>query len=266
MSGQALHDWEVTTVASSFAKAAKGYDSAARLQRMVGQMLYDKLEHDFSVDQFALDIGAGTGFCTELLSRLSNNVIALDIAPAMLVQARHRLAAKASYVTADTTSIALQTNAVDIVFANLVLQWCVDFTAALHEIKRVVKVGGQVVFSILGPQTLCELRAAWQLVDDYRHINDFIDCHYLEHKLQQAGLTGSIETQVIQLEYNSPMHLMREIKTLGAVNMSNNRLRGLTGKQRLLQVCEAYNRLMTESSTHATWEVILCHLKVSDQG
>lgn len=264
MKAQAIQDWEVNTVATSFAKAAKRYDTAARLQRTVGLMLIETLDDHLTDTQSVLDIGAGTGFCTELLENSGANVIAVDIAPAMLIQARQRLGTKASYITADMQSIALQDNSVDIIFANLVLQWCVDLSAVFAEFKRVLKTDGHIVFSTLGPQTLWELRAAWQQVDQYRHVNDFITITNLQSQFQQTGLSGRLETHNIQLEYSSPMQLMQEIKTLGAVNMSHSRQRGLTGKKRIKRVCEEYNVLMgNKTTTYATWEIVLGQLRLA---
>jgi malonyl-CoA O-methyltransferase len=263
LKAQAIQDWEVNAVATSFAKAAKQYDTAARLQRTVGSMLFETLGDQLTGTQSVLDIGAGTGFCTELLASSGANVIAVDIAPAMLIQAWQRLGTKASYMAADTQSIALQNNTVDIIFANLVLQWCVDLSAVFAEFKRVLKTDGHIVFSTLGPQTLWELRTAWQQVDQYRHVNDFMNTRDLESQFQQIGLSGSLEKHNIQLEYSSPMQLMQEIKTLGAVNMSPSRQRGLMGKKRLQRVCDEYNALMGKAETRATWEIVLGQLKIA---
>ncbi|HFD12317.1 MAG TPA: malonyl-[acyl-carrier protein] O-methyltransferase BioC [Crenotrichaceae bacterium] len=257
MNIQAIPDWQVNKVAASFTRAATRYDKAARLQRTTGSMLFEKLGNDLKSGQSILDIGAGTGFCTQRLASSGAQVIALDIAPSMLVQARLRVGAGASYIRADTQSIALQANTVDLIFANLALQWCVDLGAVFREFRRVLDDAGQILFSAPGPDTLCELRKAWQEVDQYRHVNDFFDSDYLQQQLENAGFGGNIETRVIQLEYSSPMQLMQEIKTIGAVNMSAQRLRGLTGKQRLQRVCEEYDRLMEYSITKATWEIMI---------
>ena len=146
-----LQEWETNAVATSFSKAAIHYDTAARLQREVGTMLFDKLTHCLTANQNVLDIGAGTGYCTELLTGHGANIVALDITPAMLVQARHRLVGNADYLAADTQSLPIKDHSVDIVFTNLVLQWCVDLTTVFQEFKRILKNGGQIVFSTLGP-------------------------------------------------------------------------------------------------------------------
>jgi malonyl-CoA O-methyltransferase len=256
-----LQDWEAGAVATSFSNAAVRYDSVARLQRQVGSMLFNTLDNTLPDAQCVLDVGAGTGFCTELLANHNANVIAVDIAPAMLVQAQQRLGDKVDYVASNVQSLALQDGSVDLVFANLVLQWCVDLALVFREFKRVLKSDGRIVFSTLGPQTLWELRSAWQQVDGYRHVNDFIDVDTIQLQLKQAGLIGNLETHDIQMKYPTAIQLMRELKTLGAVNIRQSRRRGLTGKKRFQQVCDEYSKIMGGAEIHASWEVILGRIR-----
>ncbi len=65
----------------------------------------------------------------------------------------------------------------DLVFSNLAMQWCDDVGSVLSEFRRVLKPGGLLVFTTFGPDTLKELRASWQSVDDAVHVNAFIDIH-----------------------------------------------------------------------------------------
>jgi malonyl-CoA O-methyltransferase len=51
------------------------------------------------------------------------------------------------------------------------------------------------------------------------------------------------------------MHLMRELKQLGARNLNQQRHPALTGKRRLQRVCNAYQQLMDGQSIHASYEV-----------
>jgi malonyl-CoA O-methyltransferase len=69
---------------------------------------------------------------------------------------------------------------------------------------------------------------------------------------------------MIQLEYTSAIQLMRELKTLGAVNINNCRQRGLTGKKALQQVCDEYSKLMSNQVTHATWHILFGELRLAE--
>jgi malonyl-CoA O-methyltransferase len=105
------------------------------------------------------------------------------------------------------------------------------------------------------------LRTAWQQVDKHRHVNDFIDVDTIQLQLKQAGLIGNLETHDIQMKYPTAIQLMRELKTLGAVNIRQSRRRGLTGKKRFQQVCDEYSKLMGGAEIHASWEVILGRIR-----
>jgi malonyl-CoA O-methyltransferase len=66
------------------------------------------------------------------------------------------------------------------------LQWLHDPLPALKEIHRVLEVGGMLMFSTLGPDTLKELRAALP-PSDAEHLHRFIDMHDLGDALVGAG-------------------------------------------------------------------------------
>ena len=57
--------------------------------------------------------------------------------------------------------LPLASASVDLVFSNLMLQWCQPPDAALAEVRRVLRPGGFLAFSTFGPATLQELRSAW---------------------------------------------------------------------------------------------------------
>ena len=78
---------------------------------------------------------------------------------------------------------------VDMVFSSLMLQWCNDPDEVFREMRRVLRPGGLLTFATLGPDTLCELRRAWQAADPgHAHVNRFIDMHDLGDALRAGGL------------------------------------------------------------------------------
>ena len=68
---------------------------------------------------------------------------------------------------------------------------------------------------------------------------------------------------MITLKYGSVIQLMRELKTIGAVNINHSRQRGLTGKYRMQKVCNEYSKLMDNQAIHATWDVFFGQLRVA---
>ena len=56
--------------------------------------------------------------------------------------------------------------------------------------------------------------------------------------------------------YPDALSLMRELKAIGAHNVTRGRARGLTGRRRLAAMVNAYETLRRDGTLPATWEVI----------
>jgi len=84
------------------------------------------------------------------------------------------------------------------------------------EICRVLRPGGLLLFSTLGPQTLEELRSAWRAVDTTPHVSEFVDLPQLSVAMGGAGLAEPVlDTDQVVRHYPDPLALMRELKGLG---------------------------------------------------
>jgi malonyl-CoA O-methyltransferase len=116
------------------------------------------------------------------------------------------------------------------------------------------------MFSTLGPDTLIELRRSWSAVDGFNHVNAFVDMHDIGDALLRARLTDPVmDAERITLTYQDVFGLMRDLKTLGAHNVSHGRARGLTGKGRLGAMKAAYEGFRRDGVLPATYEVVYGH-------
>lgn len=249
----------------AFERAASDYDKVALLQREVGRRLLERLELVRVTPALILDAGAGTGHGSTALARRYKEarVLALDIAHAMLVQARRHRAwfRKQRFVCGDIESLPLANRSVDMVFSNLSLQWCGDLDRVFEEFQRVLKAGGLLIFSTFGPDTLKELRASWAQVDGYNHVNAFLDMHDIGDALLRARFSGPVvDIEHFTLTYPSLGRLMRELKALGAHNVMAGRRTTLSGKGRFATLERAYERYRnSEGRLVATFEVVYGH-------
>lgn len=253
---------DLAGVRSSFDRASTEYEAAAVLQARVADELLGRLEL-FKLDPgIVLDIGAGTGRGTRELKRRYRRaaVIALDIAPGMLREAGRHLGLFRRFerVCGDAHRLPLADASVDLVVSSLMLQWCSDLDVVLGEIRRVLKPEGFFAFATLGPDTLMELRAAWAAVDDYSHVNIFLDMHDVGDALMRAGLMEPVlDVERMTLTYSDVLALMRDLKTIGAHNLTAGRPRGLTGRARLRGVEKAYEPVRRpDGRLPATYEVV----------
>ncbi|CAI2530239.1 malonyl-ACP O-methyltransferase BioC [Serratia plymuthica] len=224
-------------VASAFSRAASSYDSAAVLQRDVGERLLGMgAKHR---GEQLLDAGCGTGHFSRRWRELGKQVTALDLAPGMLAFARQQQAAD-HYLLGDIENVPLPAAAVDICFSSLVVQWCSDLPRALAELYRVTRPGGVILFSTLAEGSLAELGDAWQQVDGERHVNDFLSLAQIDAAC--AGYRHLLETERQTLNYPDVMALMRSLKGIGATHLHQGREAGLLSRRRLAALQAAYPR------------------------
>jgi malonyl-CoA O-methyltransferase len=246
---------------ASFERASGSYESAARLQVSVAAELLARLDDFHFAPRVVLDLGCGTGRVTRELKRRypRARVIALDIAPGMLREARrHQLLwRRFERVCGDALRLPLKDSSVELVFSSLMLQWCEPLERAFAEVRRVLKSSGFFVFSIFGPDTLKELRSAWAQTDAYTHVNHFPDVHVVGDALTRAGLVEPVlDVDRIELGYPDVLSLMRDLKAIGAHNVTAGRPRALAGRSRLARVQHAYESCRGGQGLPATYEVI----------
>jgi len=249
-------------VLQAFDRASASYDAAAALQERVRNELIDRLAEFKLAPRAILDLGAGTAHSSRALKRAHPRaiVVAADIAPGMLERARaqSRWLRRFERVRADAYSLPFRDACFDLVYSSLMLQWCDDLDTAFGEIARVLKPGGLLLFSTFGPGTLAELRDAWtESGAAGNHVNHFFDPQALGSALMQAGFAEPVlDVDRIVMRYPDVLSLMRELKAIGAHNVTAGRPRGLTGRQRLTAMTQAYETLRSEGALPATYEVI----------
>ena len=132
-----------------------------------------------------------------------------------------------------------------------------DLPRLFAEWARVLKPGGLVTFTSLGPDTLYELAQAWAAVDDLPHVHGFFDMHDLGDALLRSGLADPVhDVDHLRVTYPSVVALCRDLKACGAQNATRGRRRTLTSRRRWQDMVDAYPRNGLSDPIAATVELV----------
>ncbi|PIE82857.1 MAG: malonyl-[acyl-carrier protein] O-methyltransferase BioC [Candidatus Contendobacter odensis] len=246
-------------------RAAKHHDEAAFLHHEIGDRLLERLDVIRFIPEVIVDVGCATGITTAALMKRYRKaqVIATEHASAMIAMARRRVPWWRTLhgVVAEAGALPLAEASCDLIFSNLTLPWYPDLDSVFAEFRRVLKPGGVLLFSTLGPDTLKELRQSWSEVDSYNHVNAFFDMHDIGDALVRARLAEPvIDVERLTLTYTEIGGLMRDLAMAGARNVTMGRPRGLMGKGRMQAMRNAYDQFrQLDGLLPVTCEVVYGH-------
>ena len=113
------------------------------------------------------------------------------------------------------------------------------------------------MFSTVGSETLNELVKAWEQVDSYVHVNQFVDLSALESMVEETGFECTqCEREVRKMYYDNVLPLMQNLKDIGAHNVNTGQNKGLTSRSRIVNLEKAYHQFRDEDGRlPATWEI-----------
>ena len=248
------------------ARHAGAYDDAARVPREIADRLLEHLTPVRLVPRSVLDLGAATGDMRRGLIRRYPRARMLSLDPGLerlrlgLGPTWRRLLGPPALVCADDTALPLRTASVDMVCCNLALTWSGDLPRALGECRRVLRAGGLIMLSTLGPDTFKELRTAWSTVDRWTHTGAFPDMHDIGDALVAARFADVVvDAESLQAEFDDLDGLLHEARTAGPGNHALNRNPGMTTPRRLQRLRAAYGGEPGARVCRATLEVVYAH-------
>jgi len=250
-------------VRRAFDRASATFDANAAVHAEIRQRLLERLDVVRLQPKVVLDLGAGTGHAARALQDRYRGayVAAADISVGMLTQARRqqRFLKRFGRVACDAHALSFKSASVDLVFSNLMLQWCADPDRVFAELARVMKQGGLLTFTALGPDTLRELRAAWASPVNV-HVHRFIDMHDIGDALMRAGFAEPVmDTERLTITYRDLDTLLGELKGSGSTNLARGRARGLRSGARHQAARSNYEAARDRSVLPVTLEVVYGH-------
>jgi malonyl-CoA O-methyltransferase len=164
-------------------------------------------------------------------------------------------------VCADPSALPVRTGACGLVWSNLALAWSADPAATLREWHRVLEIGGLLMFSSYGPDTLKELRAAFAAADPAApHVHPFVDMHDLGDALVATGFADPVmDMEMLTVTYASVQAVVDDLRSTGRRNAHAARRRGLTGRRAWARMTDAYGALARDGRVPASFEIVYGH-------
>jgi len=112
------------------------------------------------------------------------------------------------------------------------------------EALRALRPGGRLLFCTFGPDTLQQLRQAWQQADDAPHVHSFLDMHLIGDQLLRCGFTDPIvDADWVSVQYPQDAALYADLRAEGFTNILAGRRKTLTGKARFRRYRKALDEL-----------------------
>lgn len=255
----------------SFDRAAARIDSVAVLPREIARRMDERLSLTRMPVHDVLDAGCGPGFGADLLRQRYAPVrlVELDLSEGMLSRksAAHkgflpwprRATNRRLAVCADLQQLPLAESSFDLVWSNLALHWMDDLERALAQIYQVLRPDSLLMFSLFGPDTLKELRAASD--GTMFQINRQLDMHDIGDALIRCGYADPVmDMEIVTLTYADVPALLRDLKAHGSVSLTRPTRKGLGGRARLQALLSRYEQFeRADKRLPATCEIIYGH-------
>lgn len=230
-------------IAREFGRASGTYEQASRLQQLMGSAMMSRLTRENVAPRSILDLGCGTGWFTRALHRRFPNarIVGVDLSPGMIEKARSSSPENIRWLTADAEFLPFSPGTFDLIFSNLMIQWCQRPEAVLAQCRGLLRKNGRLAVSTLLDGTLWELKQAWSVADPGQsHVNRFERPESWQLLVDDSLPGAELITETIQLPYDSPMALNRELKQLGAGFKGEGRRKSVTSPGRYKAMCSAY--------------------------
>ncbi len=228
-------------------RAVADYGDFAFLEEEVSGRLVERLEDIRRRFPLALELGARSGALGRLLraSGAVDLLVQSDLSPLWAAERSRQGPALAL----DEEMLPIANQSLDAIFGALSLHWVNDLPGALAQARRALKPDGLFLAALLGGETLVELRDALSEAEiDVTggispRVSPFADVRDAGGLLQRAGFAlPVVDADTLTVTYESPLHLMRDLRGMGETNVVLERRRVPMSRRLLQRAVEIYTQ------------------------
>lgn len=182
------------------------------------------------------------------------NIVTLDNTPALSPD-----------IIADEELLPIAPQSMDLILSPLNLHTTNDLPGVLSQIKAALKPDGLFIASLLGGETLYELREIMQRVEMEKtgglspRVAPFADMPQMGSLMQRAGFNlPVIDSEKITVTYDNVFKLFQDLRFMGEGNALIQRQKKFTTREFFARVSEEYEKSFSEDDGRiiATFEII----------
>jgi SAM-dependent methyltransferase len=168
-------------------------------------------------------------------------------------------------VVADTEVLPLAPASVELIVSALALHWSDDLPGVLAQVRAALKPDGLFLAALLGGDTLTELRQSLAEAEAEvtggasPRVAPFAELRTAGALLQRAGFAlPVIDSDRRIVRYDTALHLMRDLRAMGATNVLRDRDRRPLRRQVLIRAAAIYAERFSDADRRirATFDVI----------
>ncbi len=168
-------------------------------------------------------------------------------------------------IVGDPELLPLAPASVDLIVSALALHWTDDLPGTLAQVRAVLKPDGLFLAALFGGETLTELRQALAQAESEvtggasPRVSPFAELRTAGALLQRAGFAlPVIDADKRIVRYDTALHLMRDLRAMGATNVLVERDRRPLRRQVLIRAAAIYAERFADPDgrIRATFEVI----------
>lgn len=248
-------------VATNFDNKAEFYDRESQIQKVVAETLIADLPDGRDADKIEniLEVGCGTGYLTcQLFEKYKNkNICVSDISPSMTVRAQMN-GEDVAKANGHTTRWAVfdaedppknMEGTYDLIVANMVFQWLEDAEKGIERLSKLLKPGGCIMYSTLGPESFEEWKAVLRGLELPVGVLDF-------------DLPRDVYKEEFLIKsYEDARTFLHSIKDVGA-GQARRGYKPLSMVQ-MRDACDAFDH---KYDTSVTWHILYGEVKRKPQG
>jgi NADH dehydrogenase [ubiquinone] 1 alpha subcomplex assembly factor 5 len=246
-------------------RAAANFDEHNILNKETVAHLIERLEdikHDFKT---VLCYGpCGSELIQYLERRGSSLVICADMSELIL----GRTISQGKNIVFSQEILPFNNNSFDLIISNLSLHWINDLPGAMLQIKDALRPDGLFIATLLGGQTLKELRVC--LMDAELSISGgvsprlspMVTLAAAAGLMQRAGFSlPVIDEEIVTLTYQDAFSLMHDLRGMAENNAHIQRLRHPTRREIFVNMALLYQRRFAGATGQipATFEILFLH-------